>query len=125
MRKSPFGVAFLVALAAASPAHAVTPAGKLGITLYNLREGSTLRWSLTCSPDGGTHPAAGDACTRLRKIKGDLDELRYKNPDCPQDFDPREVDIRGTWNGRSVQLKERYPNEPCLRAATAPIVPTG
>ncbi|WP_131742584.1 SSI family serine proteinase inhibitor [Actinomadura roseirufa] len=100
------------------------PAGRFGITRYDLREGSTLRWSLTCSPDGGTHPAPARACARLREINGDLDRLRHRSERCPRAFDPREVEIRGAWNGRDIVFKERYPNAACLEEATAPIVPS-
>jgi hypothetical protein len=34
--------------------------------------GPTLRWTLTCSPTGGTHPAKAAACRELTRHASDL-----------------------------------------------------
>ncbi|EME55845.1 hypothetical protein H074_24095 [Amycolatopsis decaplanina DSM 44594] len=79
--------------------------------------------TLTCDPDGGSHPHATKACDRLREVDGDFSKLQPKNnPVCPTLWSPVTVTAIGTWKGRSIgPWQKTYENKFCLHAATNPV----
>jgi hypothetical protein len=109
---------------AAAPVRAQTAETELGITRYDVHEGVTEHWRLTCDPDGGLHPAAQEACDRLREIDGDLDEIRARPVACPKIFAPVRLEIVGTWRGELKIFEETYPNACYVERLAGPIAPT-
>lgn len=67
--------------------------------------------TLTCDPDGGTHPDAATACNSLRAAGGDFKRLR---PDptiaCIFVYEPVQAYATGQWRGRSVTFAHTYGN---------------
>lgn len=56
--------------------------------------------TLTCTPDGGTHPDPTAACNALRKVGGDFEKLTWTWPSdmaCIQIYDPVWARATGRW----------------------------
>jgi len=67
--------------------------------------GLTESWTLECDPAGGTHPSSDTACSLLA---GNPDLLEPLPADvmCTQQFGgPEQAAIRGTFQGRDVDLR--------------------
>lgn len=78
--------------------------------------------TLTCDPDGGTHPHAEKACELLRGVDGDFRRLNERpNAFCPAVHDPVTAYERGLWRGREVSYKQTYGNSCWLAAATGAV----
>jgi hypothetical protein len=67
--------------------------------------------TLTCNPDGGTHPDPVRACDSLRSAGGDFKRLR---PDptiaCTFVYEPVQAYATGQWRGRLVTFSRTYGN---------------
>jgi hypothetical protein len=67
--------------------------------------------TLTCNPDGGTHPDPVRACDSLRDAGGDFKRLR---PDstvaCIFVYEPVQAYATGQWRGRVVTFAHTYGN---------------
>jgi len=63
-------------------------------------------WTLTCGPDGGSHPDAAAACAMLARLAVDgVDPFAPtpKNQPCTMVYGGPDVGtVTGTWNGRKV-----------------------
>lgn len=78
--------------------------------------------TLTCDPDGGTHPHAEKACELLRGVDGDFRRLNEQpNAFCPAVYDPVTAYETGLWRGREVGYKQTYGNSCWLAAATGAV----
>jgi hypothetical protein len=77
--------------------------------VIEVRHSSAEQWqsfTLTCDPDGGTHPQVGDACRTLAELQSE--DLAPPGPDqpCPQVYGgPQEAIVRGVLHGRPVDLR--------------------
>ena len=87
-------------------------------------DGKTHEWTLTCDPDGGTHPDPQGACAFL-----DLAKQWGRDPFAPVPEDhvcaeiyggPQTATVKGTWDGKNVDAQfnrtnsceiERWSNE--------------
>ncbi len=78
--------------------------------------------TLTCDPDGGTHPTPEEACAELTEINGDLERLATGGGHmfCVQLYDPVRVTITGYWYGEPKVFVHDYSNVGCLHAAVYP-----
>lgn len=108
----------------AVPAQAV-PASRLVLSIYR---GDTVnpaalvsRVTLTCNPDGGTHPNPQKACNALRQVGGNFDRLPGDQRVCPFIFFPFTATANGSWQGRVVIFHRTYTNSCFLQRATAPV----
>ncbi|MBC2868464.1 protease inhibitor [Streptomyces mexicanus] len=76
--------------------------------------------TLTCAPAAsGTHPAAAEACARLRAADGDFAALSA--PDdvlCTKEYRPVVVTAEGVWQGKRVSYERTFANE-CVKNASA------
>ncbi len=71
---------------------------------------------LQCSPAGGTHPKAQEACKTLRGVGGDITKLKASaGAACPFSYDPVTVASVGIWGGHSVSSLHTYGNACELR----------
>ena len=78
--------------------------------------------TLRCDPNGGRHPYATKACTRLREVDGDFTKLgRSTGITCPAFQASVTVTAQGTWRGRLEIWQRTYSNECELNASTYPI----
>ncbi len=67
--------------------------------------------TLTCNPDGGSHPAPEKACEALREVDGYFERLpSIPNVFCPAVWDPVRVTATGNWGNRRVVYAERFGN---------------
>ncbi|MBA3245836.1 MAG: hypothetical protein H0T61_11780 [Actinobacteria bacterium] len=99
------GFALLAAaIALAAPAQA---SDELRVTYWpEGRERDTVsRWTLRCSPAGGTLPRAAAACTRLDRMRAPFAPLR-KDLACTEIYGgPQEAVVAGTYEGRRIWIK--------------------
>ncbi|MFF3075322.1 SSI family serine proteinase inhibitor [Kitasatospora sp. NPDC057936] len=59
--------------------------------------------TLTCDPDGGSHPRPIEACSQLWSVNGDPAKLNVSpNATCIPEYDPLTAKITGTLRGRQV-----------------------
>jgi hypothetical protein len=91
---------------------------KLDLTIKD-RSGARVV-TLTCDPDGGSHPHVSEACTRLRAVDGDFTKLRGTGI-CPLVWDPVTVTASGVWHDRVINWQRTYSNKCFLRNETYPI----
>ena len=83
------------------------PATVLELTVWPEGQdaGGAESWTLECDPAGGTHPAPDAACTLLA-ADADLLEPLPADVMCTQQFGgPEQAAIRGTFQGREVDLR--------------------
>jgi hypothetical protein len=115
--------AIAIAVAAAPPAGAAPPPAAVVHLLVAQADGTvTGDATLTCVPDGGTHPLAGDACSALTAVDGRFEALRG-TPDrfCPMIFAPVTAFATGVWDGTVVRYQHTYPNSCLLEVASGPV----
>lgn len=95
-------VALMLALGAPSRA-----SDELRVTYWpeGRERGEPLRWTLRCSPVGGTLPWAAAACTRLARMKAPLAPLP-KNQACTEIYGgPQEAIVAGAYRGRRSWIR--------------------
>jgi ABC-type amino acid transport substrate-binding protein len=73
---------------------------------------------LRCSPTGGDHPFAAQACAELDAVHGDPGALRSEPRPCPFIYRPVTATAEGYWLGRPVWFEQTYPNECVLHTRT-------
>ncbi|MEY9210940.1 protease inhibitorprecursor [Thermobifida halotolerans] len=66
--------------------------------------------TLTCGPDGGTHPDPRGACDSLRAVDGHFARLPSVPGPCPAVWAPVTAVATGTWGERTVSYAERFGN---------------
>ncbi|MFC4060284.1 SSI family serine proteinase inhibitor [Planomonospora corallina] len=102
-------------LLGASPVLAGAPAPDGPVGSYVLRvtpedgTGSTGA-TLTCGPDGGTHPNAKEACDQLRRVAGQVERIPENPGPCTLEYAPVRLTATGTWRGRQQRFAKTYPN---------------
>ena len=83
------------------------PATALALTVWpeGQDSGRAESWTLECDPAGGTHPSPDAACSLLAD-NADLLEPLPDDVMCTQQFGgPEQASIRGTFQGREVDLR--------------------
>lgn len=99
------GLALLAAvIALAAPAQA---SDELRVTYWpeGRDRDARSRWTLRCSPAGGTLPRPAAACTRLDRMKAPFAPLR-KDLICTEIYGgPQEAIVAGTYEGRRIWIK--------------------
>jgi hypothetical protein len=117
------------ASAAPAQARAVSPQASLQIRVTHqsgvplpTNPSLSVSVTLTCDPDGGTHPTPEKACAELTEINGDLNRLATGGGHmfCLQYYDPVRVTITGYWYGEPKAFVHQYTNLSCLHAAVYP-----
>ena len=63
------------------------------------------RWTLTCSPTGGDHPRAADACESLAEQRAPLAPLEQDRACTELYGGPQTAQVRGTYRGEQVALE--------------------
>ncbi|GAA2621352.1 hypothetical protein GCM10010399_60500 [Dactylosporangium fulvum] len=82
---------------------------------------SQRRAVLTCSPAGGTHKQARNACAELVKVGGDFTKLRVNGGACTMQYDPVTVTAVGRWKGRKIDYRQTFGNGCTLSMNTGPV----
>jgi hypothetical protein len=74
-------------------------------------DGGTQRWTLTCGPDGGTHPHPDQACAALARAGASALKPVPAEQVCTQIYGgPQAATITGTWRGTDVKATLRRTN---------------
>ncbi|MDH2427763.1 SSI family serine proteinase inhibitor [Sphaerisporangium sp. TRM90804] len=77
---------------------------------------------LQCTPKGGTHTKADEACRQLDRVSANLNDL-HVSPDarCTKEYNPVTVFGAGLWGGSRLSYERTFGN-PCeLRAYTGAV----
>ena len=104
------GVAALAAACGSQVAtgHAGTyakPASSLVVRVTAAHGATPHRWTLTCGPDGGTHPDAQAACAALAAVRHPFAQVAA-GVMCPMIASgPQTATITGTWQGQKVSAR--------------------
>ncbi|WP_248958017.1 SSI family serine proteinase inhibitor [Sphaerisporangium perillae] len=77
---------------------------------------------LQCSPPGGTHSKAADACKQLERVSANLNDLNV-SPDarCTKEYDPVTVYGAGLWDSGRLSYERTFGNRCELRATTGAV----
>lgn len=90
---------------AADPTSSPSPATQLQIEVLPAPGAEPLRWTLTCDPAGGDHPAPEQACADLAEAEEPFAPI----PDdvvCTEVYGgPQTATVRGTYRGEPVDLE--------------------
>lgn len=77
---------------------------------------------LSCSPAGGAHPRAKEACEALTEAKGEFKALKgARDTMCPLIYRPATAKATGYWNGTRVHYEEEFANTCVLKSYTGPV----
>ncbi|MFI0484765.1 SSI family serine proteinase inhibitor [Actinomadura sp. 9N215] len=95
--------------AQASPGPAREPVGAYLLTVAPEHGHGTAK-RLLCDPDGGTHPAAAEACDQLASVDGEVARIAARPGPCTMEYAPVRVSADGTWRGKPRRFAETYPN---------------
>jgi hypothetical protein len=72
--------------------------------------------TLTCGPEGGTHPATKEACAEIDKAAGDIAAVPpLPGQGCTGVWDPVLIGVTGKWQGKEVLFSSFESNEGCAR----------
>jgi hypothetical protein len=74
--------------------------------------------TLTCTPVGGSHPAAGPACAELASVSGDISAMSEGPNYCILIYDPVMVTAKGWWQGQPRSFQATYANRCVLYRQT-------
>ncbi|GAA0402527.1 hypothetical protein Acor_67900 [Acrocarpospora corrugata] len=100
----------------ASPA-AASAGANYQLTL--VRNGIPKTATLTCAPDGGTHPNPAAACARLAPALGNPASIQPKQGVmCIALYDPVTATATGVWFGRPISYTRTFTNTCWLSVAT-------
>jgi hypothetical protein len=94
--------------------------GQLTLTVHGGEQvtGQALaRVTLTCGPDGGTHPAPVVSCRNLTAAGGNIARIADNSRICTMIYAPVTVTAAGTWNGHPVAFSRTYGNRCAVRGA--------
>jgi hypothetical protein len=80
------------------------------------------RASLTCPPDGSSHPNAVAACEQLSRADGHIEGIPEDPGPCTREFDPVIVAASGTWNGEPRHYKQEFSNRCVAVRATGGVI---
>lgn len=70
--------------------------------------------TLTCGPDGGTHPYAKEACAEIDAARGDIAAVPpLPNHGCLDVWDPVLIGVTGKWRGQEVLFSAFESNRGC------------
>jgi hypothetical protein len=78
--------------------------------------------SLTCPPNGGTHPNPVTACEQLSRADGRIEGIREDPGPCTLEFTPVIVAASGTWNGEPRHYKQEFSDRCVAIRATGGVI---
>jgi hypothetical protein len=78
--------------------------------------------SLTCPPDGGSHPNPAAACEQLSQADGWIEGIPEDPGVCTREFAPVIVTALGAWNGEPRYYKQEFSNKCVAVRATGGVI---
>lgn len=123
LRSLAVGAAVAAAVVVAPAAPASAQVADLVITYQAAPTEPVVTWTLTCDPDGGSHPDPKGACERLATVTGDPFAPVPPGTIClPFSDGPDEATITGWWKRRPVDASFNR-NTSCEQARWDNLVP--
>lgn len=98
---------------AGTPLSAAKPApqsGSFELTVTDAMAETLSQVTLTCPPDGGSHPRAAEACDQLNAHSGDISGIVAQNGMCTMEYEPVTVRATGSWQGHEESYSARFSN---------------
>lgn len=96
--------------------------GELTMTVTPQEQNTTSVFTLTCNPDGGSHPAADTACAEIEAAQGNFASLPGEPGKlCTLEYQPVTVTATGTWRGQQVDYQQTFPNTCALISETGSV----
>ncbi|MFO7253165.1 MAG: SSI family serine proteinase inhibitor [Actinomycetes bacterium] len=90
------------------------PLSELTLTVSRPDGAGATSVTLTCDPDGGTHPSPRAACDLLRSVDGNIGMIRpTRGVVCTREYAPRTATARGVWRGTKRFVIVRTFGNPC------------
>ncbi|GGM78167.1 subtilase-type protease inhibitor [Thermopolyspora flexuosa] len=116
------GAALLLAAAPGATADS-TPKSEMTLTVTRPDGSNPQSVTLTCDPDGGTHPSPREACDLLRSVDGEIGLLR-RSPGtaCTREYAPRLASARGVWRRTKQFAVTRTYSNRCEMLATTGVL---
>ncbi|MGH2732586.1 MAG: SSI family serine proteinase inhibitor [Actinomycetota bacterium] len=88
-----------------------SPQGCFALSITSKLTGELLaKASLTCNPDGGSHPEPVGACEQLSKVDGRIEAIPPEDAICTLEFNPVILRASGTWNGEDRRFEGVFGN---------------
>jgi hypothetical protein len=78
--------------------------------------------SLTCPPDGSSHPNPVAACEQLSRADGHIEGIPEDPGPCTREFNPVIVTASGMWNGEPRHYKQEFSNRGVAVRATGGVI---
>lgn len=85
-------------------------------------DGQVRAATLTCGPDGGTHPDAIGACEQLAEADGHLERVPSTPAACPMIHEPVTVEATGHWQSEVRSFVGSFGNSCQAVAATGGVI---
>jgi hypothetical protein len=87
------------------------PQGSFDLSIASAASGQVLASaSLTCNPDGGSHPNPATACEQLTQANGFIEKIPPEEGACTREFKPVILKASGTWDGEDRQFEFEFSN---------------
>lgn len=103
--------------------HTAKPQTSFTLSITSAASGEPIaNSSLSCSPDGGSHPNPVAACEQLSKVDGRIEGIPEDPGPCTQEFNPVIVSASGTWNGEPRHYKQEFSNRCVAVRATGGVI---
>ena len=103
--------------------YAAPSQGSFSLSITSVATGETIaNASLTCPPNGGSHPNPVAACEQLSRVDGRIEGIPEDPGPCTLEFNPVIVAATGTWNGEPRHYKQEFSNRCVAVRATGGVI---
>lgn len=87
------------------------PQGSFALSIRSKTSGELIASaSLTCIPDGGSHPNPNAACKQLSQVDGRIEDIPEDPGICTQEFNPVILSALGSWRGEERRFEKEFSN---------------
>ncbi|MGH3821678.1 MAG: SSI family serine proteinase inhibitor [Pseudonocardiaceae bacterium] len=105
------------------PSYSAASQGSFELSITSVATGETIaKASLTCPPNGGSHPNPVTACEQLTRADGRIEGIPEDPGPCTLEFNPVIVAATGTWNGEPRHYKQEFSNRCVAVRATGGVI---
>lgn len=107
----------------AGTGYGAEPQGSFDLSITSAVSGERIASAtLTCPPDGGSHPNPAVACEQLGQADGRVEAIPDDPGPCTLEFNPVVVAASGTWNGEPRSFKQEFSNRCVAGRATGGVL---
>ncbi|ADD45609.1 SSI family serine proteinase inhibitor [Stackebrandtia nassauensis] len=75
------------------------------------KQGASISYDLSCTPDGGSHPNTAAACEDLDAADGHVTDIPAQSGPCTKEFAPVVAIAKGVWDGGERSYEQEFSNE--------------